>query len=404
MPSSFGWLDTDDEQRRKMIAVVELFKDEGTVDELGFGSIRDAVADALFPGTSVLHTRARYLLMIPWLLEETGRRGGPVEARPELLRTLEKRLIHSLLASGETDGVIGQQARDKLKRMPSAAYWAALGTFGLRTVPGTTIEGHLRLDAARRQARARSEVPDDPGARGGATEGLLHPDLPPAPADLLQSATLSLTEQERDFLSTRIRMNTKGSLFAWLLAHGSTGNAEEVWTHPAASSFPEDLAEVVDTGRRFASAIHGAPLLYNRLLAEKRDSESLVERYADQLGVWAEELAASRPFAGGWTERDLWGVLERRGRTPRTPTVLFTTRWLRAVQEHGPDCVGRDEVRRLVRERELALKGGRARLANPSALEAWRGASGLVRLDYRWRVARRLIDDVCLPATAAQAA
>ena len=46
MPSAFGWLDTDNEQRRKMLEMVDLFKEEGTVDELGIGSIRDALADA----------------------------------------------------------------------------------------------------------------------------------------------------------------------------------------------------------------------------------------------------------------------------------------------------------------------------------------------------------------------
>ncbi len=53
MTSTFGWLDTDSEQRRRMLEVVDLFKEEGTVDELGIGSIRDALADSLFPGTSV---------------------------------------------------------------------------------------------------------------------------------------------------------------------------------------------------------------------------------------------------------------------------------------------------------------------------------------------------------------
>lgn len=37
--STFGWLDTDNEQRRKMLEVVDLFKEEGTVDELRIGSI-----------------------------------------------------------------------------------------------------------------------------------------------------------------------------------------------------------------------------------------------------------------------------------------------------------------------------------------------------------------------------
>jgi hypothetical protein len=64
MTSTFGWLDADNEQRRRMLEVVDLFKEEGTLDELGIGSIRDALADSLFPGTSYLHTRLRYVLFI----------------------------------------------------------------------------------------------------------------------------------------------------------------------------------------------------------------------------------------------------------------------------------------------------------------------------------------------------
>ncbi len=110
MASAFGWLDTDSEQRRKMLEVVELFKEEGTVDELGIGSIRDALADSLFPGTSVLHTRLRYVLFIPWLMQLAASRTSSAEMSAEF-RTLEYRLIGSLLAGGERLGVIGNTAR-----------------------------------------------------------------------------------------------------------------------------------------------------------------------------------------------------------------------------------------------------------------------------------------------------
>src|SRR5690242_15226680 len=100
-----------------MLEVVELFKDEGTVDELGVGSVRDTIANVLFPGTSVLHTRLRYVLFIPWLLQQASHKGSVTEMTTEL-RRLEVRLITSLLAGGERDGVIGSSARDKLKRMP----------------------------------------------------------------------------------------------------------------------------------------------------------------------------------------------------------------------------------------------------------------------------------------------
>ena len=70
----------------------------------GIGSIRDALADSLFPGTSVLQTRLRYVLFIPWLMQRAAsRKSSPAEMSAEF-RALEYRLIESLLAGGETSG------------------------------------------------------------------------------------------------------------------------------------------------------------------------------------------------------------------------------------------------------------------------------------------------------------
>lgn len=51
MVSQLAWLDHDDAQMRQTLAAIELFKEESTVDEIGIGSIRDTIADVLFPGT-----------------------------------------------------------------------------------------------------------------------------------------------------------------------------------------------------------------------------------------------------------------------------------------------------------------------------------------------------------------
>lgn len=72
MASTFGWIAIDPTQRKQMLETVELFRDKGTVDDLGIGAIRDAISDTLFPGTSTLHTRLRYVLFVPWLLEEAS--------------------------------------------------------------------------------------------------------------------------------------------------------------------------------------------------------------------------------------------------------------------------------------------------------------------------------------------
>ena len=89
-----------------MLSVVELFKEDGTVDELGIGSIRDSTADALFPGTSVLLTRSRSLLMIPWLLGRVVNSSTDPREAAAKSRRLEGRLILSLLQGGEHDGVM----------------------------------------------------------------------------------------------------------------------------------------------------------------------------------------------------------------------------------------------------------------------------------------------------------
>ena len=109
MASVFAWLDSDDTQQQKMRQLLELFKDESTVDELGIGTIRDTIANELFPGTSVGQTRARYLLFVPWLVREVASHHYPSDQALVRLRSHEVRLIDSLLRGGETQGVIGRQ-------------------------------------------------------------------------------------------------------------------------------------------------------------------------------------------------------------------------------------------------------------------------------------------------------
>lgn len=400
MASRLGWVDQDDRQRQAMISVVELFKDENTVDELGIGSIRDFVADALFPGTSVLLTRARYLLMIPWLLQQVTATSTDARAASARLRQLEGRLIHSLLRGEEQDGVIGRLAKDNLKRMPSVAYWNALGYFGIRD-PELSIEGLLRHDISSRLGHAHSAAPDDPGADRDRHVSSLHPDLPTAPADLLVSSTLSLTPAEADFLRERMALSSAGTLFAWLLEHGEASMQDYVWQHESLTSFPAEAAEYVDAGRRFHTLVHGAALAYNSLLARTRDDADLLTQYDDRIDLWSQELQDEQPLADGWTVEVLWSLMARRGTPVRLGTQTFVTSWVRAVAEHGAQAATEPAVRSLIRQRELSLKGGRARVANREALNAWTGGSGLVRLDYRWTVARRLMHDVLVPAEIA---
>lgn len=367
-----------------------MFKDESTVDEIGIGALRDTIADVLFPGTSVLHTRARYLLFIPWLLHRTAARNLPVDRSLAELRAAETRLIHALLAGGETDGVIGRQARERLKSMPSAAYWAATRRFGLRAWPGT-VERYFRTSRGRTSVTRPDPGSEDPGI-GADADGGLDPSLPSAPGGLLETTTFALTEAEAGYLGDRLLGSTPGSMLAWLLARGDRSDVDYIWQHPAAGEFPPALAIAVDHGRRLHTAMHGAALLYNLMLAQKAEADDLVDGYRDELAKWRDDLEDTGTCSG-WDRTALWSFL--RANNPRISigTQAFVTSWLDSI-EGGGQIEDRDHTRALIRERELQLKGARSRLSNPAALDNWSGGSGLARLDYRWSVARRLLADI----------
>ena len=79
--------------------------DRGVRDEVGFLALHQGFADRFFPGTSVLHTRLKYLLFVPWLMEMVAERGGTDYA--SRFAAAETELSGQLLRQENPDGVIG---------------------------------------------------------------------------------------------------------------------------------------------------------------------------------------------------------------------------------------------------------------------------------------------------------
>lgn len=392
MASTLGWLDHDEQQRRTMLQVIEAFGEQGTIDELGLGGVRDAISETLFPGLSVLHTRARYLLFIPWIYAGVARDGHTGDRALGRGRLRELQLIDALLAGNETDGVIGLRARSSLKRLPSAAYWAALGRYRIRTLD-TSIDGYCRALGRIRVSRHEQPHPDDPDLlTEPATPGWHR--LPPEPPGLLERATFRLTPNEAAYLLDRLTGAVPGSLLAWLLARPRQRRqwAASVWEERL-PGLPVDLTQAIDQGRRLSQVMYGAAVLYNLLLAEAAKATQLGGHYRGLLEAWADELRGSGACVG-WDRPGLWRLV--RGRNPRIspPTNGFVERWAKLAAGRAAGIADDATARRLVADRELQLKGPRARLANPRALDQWRGESGLRRMDFRWAIGTRIVTDI----------
>src|SRR5690242_8958754 len=97
--SSFGWLAHDDAERRRMMEVIDLFRERGTLDELGIGTIRDTFAEHFFPGTSTIQTRGRYFLFIPWMYRQIEEERVPSSRVGRRARELHTLGIATALAS-----------------------------------------------------------------------------------------------------------------------------------------------------------------------------------------------------------------------------------------------------------------------------------------------------------------
>ena len=112
-PAGLAWLDYSETDQRRAREIVAMFSQRESRDELGIGRIRDALSDTLFPGTSFLLTRARYLLFVPWLYREGARLGHSGPRLTQWVERRERQLIGALHRGGDLEGLIGRlEARE----------------------------------------------------------------------------------------------------------------------------------------------------------------------------------------------------------------------------------------------------------------------------------------------------
>lgn len=388
-------MDYSEHERRKMLDVIELFSEQDTRDEMGIGTIRDAFADLLFPGTSTIQTRARYFLFIPWMYLEHERRGISADDVTAKGRREEIALIYALADSDDPSGTIGLRARESLKRLPSNIYWQGLGVWGIRLFQGSQDQYHHLI--GRYPGHGRNVPRDDDGEP---SEGLFRPNwhsgIPSPPEGFPKRATFTLTPAEADYLRDRILTRVPATLLAFLVDRGRAWQPTDFpWEHPQFAEYPARIQGQLFHARSFSETMHGSVLLYNLMLAEVVEKDNLIGGYRERLQAWAEMLHARRDVMTRWDRRRFWEiVLAVNPRVPM-PTRMFVETWLTlALSEDAVGIATDRRARLLVHERERALKREQARLDNRRARELWNGEAGTAQLSYRWPVVQRIVLDI----------
>ena len=102
----FGWVDFSEEERQRAFEIMELARIPGAIDELGLGTLRDGFSNKLFPGTSTLHTHARYYFLTVYLMKylEEEYSGHPLETIQHKLTEGEKDTARALIAWADNHG------------------------------------------------------------------------------------------------------------------------------------------------------------------------------------------------------------------------------------------------------------------------------------------------------------
>lgn len=400
MESAFGWTQI---ARSDVAKATELLKgEEGVRDEIGFLTLHQGFADRFFPGTSVLQTRLRYALFVPWQIEALERRprAGGLTAE-QRLRAAERRLVLRLKDAG--DGAIGlRSANYQPAQPPSTIYWTALRLWGILSPSAPNVwpgraEVLGRIDA--------SKWSDDRAEGGTPFLESTFFALPERPKDWDENTALTfhLPPRERRYLLERIgeakRIAPSSEGEESLLSRLAKSRRRPVSWRAAGYESPllRELAdaedrEALEQAIAAASLAHIGRAVYSALVENiaKAHGRKTQGRFGQALkSILAEKSRLALACDLGAVENFI-GPLERRFRA----ALENTLDWLRASER---------DVMTLWKsycESEQWRKTRRARLPMTAHAESLRTAwlasdtPEAQALNYRWHRVGALLDDL----------
>ncbi|XZE17512.1 DUF6361 family protein [Pirellulaceae bacterium SH449] len=276
LSSYLGWIDFSEEDQKRAQDYLRSLS-EGTLDELGFGIIRDAFADLFFPATSTIMTRARYFIFVPSIylaaLEQGDSGAGARRKCDRMELALRKQLI--------ANKAIENFRKEEVKRYPASIYWAALRRLGI--VNSEIGSQASYFDATTDAIRSTSSVKDDdhnaiePESDTELWDAeivrLFENNLIPKPDNAGQFSSdidFRITKVESNYLRKRFLDAERGSVVANVFRNDSFQPADYPWQW----DYPESLKTEVYQAEHFSMLAKIATLLYYRLLDTKRKDES----------------------------------------------------------------------------------------------------------------------------------
>lgn len=389
-----GWIDFSKSERNKVLSVLDLLSESGTLDELGIAPIRDGFANLFFPGTSTIQTRAKYFMIVPYALKDLEYSS---ETNPNrMLRTfdeVERKCGEMLISNGEdTDGIIGSRslAQNKwVKRTPADIYWAGLRNYGIFTGGTLSLSEYIRAMCALKNQKAtitklgnRNDNADtDEGDDKDAGElfRMQFWKIPTYKEGWMEDLSIKLSSEEGSFLRQQIISAYPDSMLAFILHHSIT----EIFACKTFQEldglikiFPGRIQDDYSLAYAFSRFLFVLRVVYNIVVSDGQNETANA--------LWVE----MQPDLYERADVDLEAIFARLS-VYRNVSLCAFLRKAQGLMKNA-DLGGLETE---IKRRERELKTSRAKTLHPGEFDrdTWFGGG---ELDYRFGNAKVIISDI----------
>ena len=390
-----GFVNFSQEELARKNKVLQMVRDQTAIDELGFGRIRDAFANMMFPGMSTLQRRAKYFAVMPSLYYQATKKSynSVQDVRAQIVKW-EIRLTDMLVKGAGNDelkktGITGRSMLEAAKNDPAKfvkydptyIYMNGLRTFGMIKgdidIYRLIFERSQQMGQVKPKYRASEEGEmSDSEDLSGLTQffSVSGEEYDFESGDMLP---LELTKREADYMKNHITnsMKSMDSLLAYILRNNtdvlpeydSLGN---IW-----QDMPEDFTDFMKQykmGQCFSHLAYVVQLRFNHIMAMFNEQEE----EANDLQARIEEILDLYP--SDFTHQAIDDMLFFiRNRVTEATVITFCKRAVRLIEKRAWD-----DLDDLIVAREKAVKPGRNKLRNPKYKGEERGWPSM--LSFRW--------------------
>jgi len=409
--SFITWVDHDQNARNKTIQLLANYGDHDSRDELGIGAIRDSISDFLFPGTSTIQTRLRYMLVVPWIYVYLENKRFRSDRFAQKAEQIERSLIRPLIAAADSQGAFGRTAKDKVKRLPSSVYWNGLHVWSIRKINLSQSQYQNQIGQIYHDQSISTKRVWESARLGDSSDDQIFdkivtwdPGLPKPPnnfPDSLENLGFELTREEAEYLQQQMSLqnhthnhhHSGNCLLGELVNKPINLKVVMPWDLIGNSDISEFNIELLTHAKLFSNLIHGAALLYNLMVAELVEADAIAENrvsdkrvglaktYRERLSIWS--IAIPHQSFQKWSLEGFWEIISHPQHDMDGSTKIFVARWLDLCLKHKSDISNSVEARDLISDRERR-KRAKSRIHKLDARNRWGGESGVNQLTYRW--------------------